>query len=272
MRKFLLGIALVVLLTCLNLPAATAGNRSTLCPQFAPGTLCSSQQPYCGDSCDNTPFCPTTCWPTESGPAWAGGGDSNTYQLYCAEATYANCHYSGPPYPTGTNPENIPLPCKLSDDSKTANCKCQVFDGPNYVNLAAILNLGVYYETVEVCGSDGSKCQNASTCYPGSTTCEGQIPPVCQYVAQQNASVPETSLLPGADLISTYGFGMSENYPSGSTSCENSLVAGCMTAPCKYDSDNTEYAQCICPVSFQDAFELSQSGQQCDIGRDYAWE
>lgn len=247
------------------------------CPQFEPGTLCSSVEPFCGDDCDNTPFCPTTCWTSSSGPAWGGGGEgSTTNQLYCEKATYANCHFSGPPYPTGTNQDNIPLPCRLSDDNRSASCKCEVFTGPTIVNLTGIMNLGVYYETIAVCGEDGSKCQNMSNCpADGNNTCSGTVAPVCKYVLEQNPDDPSTSLIPGADLISTFGFEMQDDYPMGSTSCENLLVAGCMSAPCTYENgeiSGSKYATCECLTSFQESFSLSQDNQQCDIGPDYVWE
>ncbi len=254
---------------------------SSDCPQFAPGTVCTDVSPFCGDDCDNLPFCPTTCWTTSSGPAWSGAGvGSASNNLYCPEGTYANCHYSGPPWPTGTSSDNVPLPCKLNEDGTMASCKCEVFEGPSYVNIYAIMNLGVYYETIAVCGADGSGCLNMGNCPQGSTLgngdCTGTIAPACQYVAGQDPDNPETSLIPGADLISTYGFGMNTNYNSGSTSCENILFAGCMTAPCQYADDGdstsgTSYAYCVCPVSRGD-ISLAQCGQICDLGDQYVWE
>ena len=253
--------------------------KSKSCPDFKPGTLCSApSEPDCGDDCDNKPFCATDCWTTESGPAWSGATlSSQTNLLYCANATYANCHVAGPPWATGISSDNIPLPCKLSPDGKMADCKCQVFVGPSYVNMYGIMNLGVFYETVAVCGADGSKCQNITTCTSdGSGKCLGKVPPVCKYVAQQNAKDPENSLIPGADLISTFGFGFQDNYTSGSTSC-NGRYAGCMTAPCKFIDDESapdagpRYAQCSCPVWHGD-YTISQYGQSCDPGKGYVWE
>lgn len=80
------------------------------CLAIEPGTLCTDVEPFCGDDCDNSQYCATTCWTTSEGPPWSGGGaTTSTAILYCSEGTYANCHYSGPPWPTGTNPDNIPL-------------------------------------------------------------------------------------------------------------------------------------------------------------------
>lgn len=247
----------------------------TMCPQFPPQTLCTDlgSKPFCGDDCSNTPYCLTTCWPTDAGPAWSGGGSSDSYQLYCPYATYANCHYSGPSYPTGTNEDNIALPCELNDSSTVANCKCEVATGETYVNLTAIINLGVYYETVAVCGEDGSLCLNMANCPNGHQgECQGQVAPVCKYVRNQNPNNDEVSLVPGADLISTFGFTMSNDYPAGSTSCENLFIAGCMTAPCYYTDDSKEYAQCECPIAFHQSVSLSQDNQECQISPGYVWE
>ena len=217
-----------------------------------------------------------TCQGADSG--------SETNLLYCQNVTYANCHYSGPPWATGTNPENIPLPCVLNADNTVANCKCQVFEGPTYVHMNYILNLGVYYETVAVCGSDGSKCQNQVTCPPGTEgTCQGEVPPVCKYITQQASDDPEVSLIPGADLISTYGYDMDQDYPDvspTSTTCSDLIIANCMTAPCKYEEGNDNedspsgrrFAQCACPTMFQSSFVLSQDGQTCNLPEGYVWE
>ena len=250
---------------------SSTASAALQCPDITPGNLCTSQQAYCGDKCGNTPYCATTCWTTSSGPPWSGGGSTDaTAMLYCKSATYANCHYSGPPWPTGTNSDNRPLPCTLNASGTVADCKCPVFTGENYVNMYGILNLGVFYETVAVCGSDGSNCQNASNC-PGDN-CTGAVPPVCKYIAEQNPDKPETSLIPGADLISTYGNAMQNNYPSGSTDCPAGFMAGCMTAPCQYDKDDPDYAHCKCPTYWHDPVTLSQDKQRCDPGNGYVWE
>ncbi len=255
--------------------------ESGICPEFQPDTVCTDVTPYCGDDCDNLPFCPTTCWTTSSGPAWSGAGvGAESNNLYCPTGTYANCHYSGPPWPTGTSSENIPMPCELNEDGTMANCKCKVFEGPSYVNIYAIMNLGVYYETIEACGTDGSGCLNMGNCPQGSTLgsgdCTGTIAPVCEYISGQDPNNAATSLIPGADLISTFGLGMDSDYNSGTTSCEDTLFAGCMTAPCQYEENTgsasgSRYAYCACPVS-RGAISLPQCGQICDLGDSYVWE
>ncbi|QLE78313.1 hypothetical protein FLM55_00595 [Francisella sp. Scap27] len=247
-------------------------------PLFESNQLCSNAKPYCGGNCSNTPFYPTTCKPTSYGSAWSGGGATvETKLLYCANSTYANCHYSGPLTPTGTNPDNIGLPCKVSEDGKTANCKCKVFTGPNYVNIDGIMNLGAYYETIAVCGKDGSKCKNLTTCHPdGSGDCKGIEAPVCKYIAEQNSEDDKTSFIPGADVISTYGFDMNKDYniakPGDGVKCSNIDVAGCMTQPCKYEKSSKEYAICSCPVTKMKVMMLSQKNVSCDLPKGYVWE
>ena len=269
------SVALVLVACAVPLGAQEIPLSSASCPGFAPGTPCLWQSPYCGEDCSNLPFCRMNCQGASSG--------SETNLLFCRNAIYANCHYSGPPWKTGSNPENIPLPCKLSSDNTMALCKCPVFEGPTYVHMNYILNLGVYYETVAVCGSDGSKCQNQMTCPPGTEgDCPGEVPPVCKYITQQAPGDPAVSLIPGADLISTYGYDMDQAYPDvspTSTSCTDLVVANCMTAPCKYEDGMREdspsggqYAECACPTMFEDSFTLSQDGQTCNLPEGYVWE
>lgn len=244
------------------------------CPNFKAGTVCSNIKPYCGESCSNTPYCQTTCWTSASGSAWSGAGRaSQTNLLYCENNVYANCHFSGPSYPTGNNPNNPILPCKINKDGKAATCRCKVFSGENYINITGIMNLGVYYETVKVCGSDGVKCQNSSSC-PGPN-CRGQIPPVCKYLKAQHPNNPESSFIPGADLISTFGLEMVSNgdYTLGKTACKKIRAAGCMTQPCKYEKgSNKKFALCQCPLNSPRDVDLSQSNQKCNLESGYVWE
>jgi hypothetical protein len=144
----------------------------------------------------------------------------------------------------------------------------------NYVNLGAILNLGAYYETIAVCGEDGSQCKNLENCPPGTENCPGADAPVCKYITGQDPHNPATSLIPGYDLISTFGLEMGNDYYTTGqmTQCGEVTIAGCMTAPCYYDDADHQYAQCICPTAFKQSYTLSQGGQQCDIGPQYVWE
>jgi len=264
-NQHILAVSAALILAT-SLGAQKIPDPSPSCPEFASMTPCLWQPPYCGDDCDNTPYCRTNCSTT---------GSSDTNSLYCEYGTYANCHDSGPPWPTGMDPDNIPLPCKLNADGTMADCKCKVFHGHNYVNTSEIMNLGVFYETIKVCGSDGSKCQNSSTC-PGEN-CVGEIPPICKYIVGQSPDNPETSLIPGADLISTYGYGMLESYPDvspTSTTCNDIVIADCMTAPCLYEDNDPEsgYAQCACPTIYMSSYTLSQDGQICNLPEGYVWE
>lgn len=263
--------------------SSTTQTNANVCPALSSETACNSVTPYCGDDCDNSPYCAATCATSKSGPPWSGGSytapdGTSTGMLYCPKATYALCHFSGPRTPTGTNPDNIPLPCKLNASGTVANCKCQVFEGGSYLNMPAILNLGAFYETVDVCGPEGSKCKNQLNCPNGE--CDDSIPvaPACKYVVAQDADKPETSLVPGADLISTFSEAMQNNYPAGSTQCTNIFRAGCMAAPCWYEEDDkndsspARYAQCACATYFYSSASLSQDNLNCNAGDGYVWE
>jgi hypothetical protein len=256
-----------------------------------------------GDTCKNYPFKPTDCWTTPYGPARAdvivsekNSALSSPNMLLCEGNAYALCFFSGPPQATGTNPgKNNPLPCVLNGD--IANCTCQAYTGtPNFVDINGILNRGAYFETVKVCGQDGSKCKNITNCWPTSDPkkqkeCEAYpVAPVCKYVKDQSPSNPEGSLMPKADLISTFSFAMSEPvknppYKLGSTPCATKTphaYAGCMTAPCFRKPGQTgaitngELVQCECPT-FTGVYQIGQSLStgDCKIpdsgGKSYVW-
>lgn len=259
------------------------------------GTPCPTPPPCeSGHGCSNYPFQPTDCWTTPYGPAKAdvivatqpGGAVRSTNMLYCDGNTYALCFFSGPPTPTGTSSSNNPLPCVLNETGDTANCTCQAYtSGPNFVDINAILNRGAYFETVSVCGQNGSKCQNIVNCGPGGDQpgCKTHLrAPVCKYVKDQSPSNPEGSLMPKADLVSTFSLAMSGkdgSYPLGATPCTGPY-AGCMTAPCFYGSGHTspttdgELVQCQCPV-YSGKYQIGQSGQSCSItggnNENYVW-
>jgi hypothetical protein len=266
-------------------PAATPpATASTPVSTPAPGQPCP-YPPSCGANCSNQPFVPTDCWTTPYGPAKAdvvsGNPVKSPNMLYCDGGTYALCFFSGPLGKTGVNPANKPLPCVLDGD--IAKCTCQAYtSGPYFVDITSILNRGAYDQTVAACGQDGSGCQNIENCWP-----DGKKPgcskhkqaPVCQYVQNQNPNDPSTSLIPKADLISTFSFAMDGDYKLGSTSC-NGLYAGCMTAPCfrkpgqTSPPTNGEPVECHCPTYTGD-YQIGQSNQTCSIaGGDkaaYTW-
>lgn len=271
----ILGVAVptVFLTACAT---SHQGTKAAAIP--APCSPCAE-----GETCSNYPFYPTDCWTTEHGPARADVVEGPTNLLYCDQGAYALCFFSGPPTPTGKNPNNPPLPCVLNGD--IASCTCQVYTaGPSFVDINGILNLGAYQQTVQLCGQDGSGCANLSTCGKDGTNsgCD-QLPqaPVCQYVQNQNPNDLTVSLMPKADLISTFSMtAMATDYQIGTTpNCEG-RYAGCMTAPCffpegaKQPPSNGDPIQCECPT-FTGKYQVGQFKQQCNIpssgGKSYVW-
>lgn len=252
------------------------------------------EPPPCGDDCSNVPFKPTLCATTEYGPARAnvviGNPLKSPNMLYCQGGTYALCFFSGPPEAGGKDPSsNRPLPCELSADGTVANCTCQVYtSGPYYVDINSILNLGVYYETVQTCGKDGGGCANIVNCGQGDQVVPGclerTVAPVCNYIENQKRDDPSVSLIPHADAISAFSFKMNDDYQLGSSSCNglNLKYAGCMTAPCAFlpgspmPPKDGDPIQCACPT-FTGDFQIGQPGQakNCAIpasnGKSYVW-
>lgn len=258
------------------------------CPECCPPSTC-------GDSCPSYPFERTDCWTTTYGPAQANVivGKSavlSPNMLYCPSGAYALCFFSGPSTATG-NPgfDNPALPCVLEGDGDVANCTCEAFKtGPYYVDVNAIINLGVYYQTtsLEQCGPDGSGCKNMRDCDANGRgeRCPDRIAPVCAYVENQDPNDPTVSLVPGADLISTFSFAMSSTgaYTLASVPCD-ALYAGCMTAPCKFPAGVVRSAladggrvlvQCACPT-YDGTFQVGQATDQCtpkpSDGKTYVW-
>jgi len=189
-------------------------------------------------------------WTTAIGPAYANIVEQSSNFIKCKppsgrEFSYALCYYSGPAQPTGSNPDNPPLPCTLSKDGKVANCTCYAISNkgagaktPYLVDINAISNQFIYQETTASCGRDGADCTDTSS-----------EPPTCEAI---NTNL----LVPGADLVSVFSPLYANNYASQTqstplTSCTG-LYAGCMTAPCtrtgKYDGQGNELVSCECPV------------------------
>ena len=251
-----------------------AALSATFCaaPEDASAPPLCPKEPPCGDDCSNHPFEPTTCWPTRFGPVGADIVRGPENLLYCSGGTYALCFFSGPEKPTGVNPDNKSLPCVFNQETGIADCTCQAYtSGAYFVLIGGILNEGAYFETVNLCGPDGRKCQNIANCgkdggRPGCS--DYPQAPVCAYVNQQNPDQPAASLIPGADLISTFSFAMSDNgdYQLNSTDC-NGLYAGCMTAPCnnpngsKEDLTDGDPVQCACPT-YSGPFQVGQKREQ----------
>lgn len=201
----------------------------------------------------NKPFKLNTLQTTPYGPAWADITLEKSNFLECKGASIALCYYSGPGPTT---------PCTVNDGN-LANCTCyQIPAGQKYlVDINAILNLDVYLKTTEVCGKDGSKCQPT-----GSIEA-----PVCE-------SINNNTLIPGADLVSTFSTYLAKQMPIDPTLCSTpAAYAGCMTAPCKQTgkTDSTTglpLVDCGCPTytgPYQVGTKISTS--QCVLGGNSIW-
>lgn len=182
--------------------------------------------------------------------------------LQCKGASIALCYYSGPETPA--SPQGLATPCTLLPGGNIANCTCyEIPAGPTYmVDINAILNLDVYLETVKVCGHDGSRCS------PNGTT----IAPVCN-------AINNNTLIPGADLVSTFSLYLERDYPtSNGMTCKSSRYAGCMTAPCRRGdvevldpATGLPLVQCACPIWTGDFQVGYPNGNACSLGDKNVW-
>jgi hypothetical protein len=182
-------------------------------------------------------------------PAYADVIVAPSNFLPCQGGPFALCYYSGPDGP----PASEDLSCRLTESGRFADCRCyEIPFGTYFVLNTAILNYGVYLETVEECGLDGSGCSAINSA------------PVCDYIN-------ENRFIPGADLISTFGFECVPTDGLGSTSCSSAEppYAGCMTAPCQR-TDEPGIVECSCPV-FDGPYQVGQSDVSCDLGDDLVW-
>jgi hypothetical protein len=197
------------------------------------------------------PFRLNTLQTTSYGPAWADILLENSNFLECRGAAIALCYYSGAGPTT---------PCNL-DGLGIANCTCyEVPAGQPYkVDMNAILNLDVYLRTVAQCGPDGSLCRPTGTIDA----------PVCD-------AINNNTLIPGADLISTFSLYLEKQLPIKPTTCSTpAAYAGCMTAPCKRTGKtdpNTglPLVQCGCPT-YTGPYQVGQTQDQCVLGGNYIW-
>jgi hypothetical protein len=204
---------------------------------------------YTGNKASKLNTLPTTPY----GPPWADILLEKSNFLECKGVAIALCYYSGPGPTT---------PC-TTDGGNLANCTCyEIPSGqPYFVDINAILNLDVYLKTVEQCGKDGSKCKPT-----GSIEA-----PVCQ-------AVNDNTLIPGADLISTFSVYLEKKFHIDPTTCSTpSAYAGCMTAPCKRTGKtdpNTglPLVQCGCPT-FTGPYQVGTKIQQdqCVLGGNNIW-
>jgi len=203
----------------------------------------------------NQPFKLNTLPTTPYGPPWADVMLKPANMLECKAntASIALCYYSGPGPTT---------PCVL-DGLGIANCTCyEIPSGQPYlVDINAILNRDVYLATVAVCGKEGSLCLPT-----GSVEA-----PVCD-------AINHNTLIPGADLVSTFSLYLEKQMPISVTTCATpAAYAGCMTAPCKRTGrkdPNTglPLVQCGCPT-FTGPYQVGQqiSTDKCVLEGNYVW-
>jgi hypothetical protein len=208
---------------------------------------------------------------TTNGPAYANIVNGSSNFIQCTPPSgrafaYALCYYSGPNAPTGTNAENPPLPCTLSESGRYANCTCYAITNelaagkvPYLVDINAISNLDIYKKTIETCGQNGEKCASGSM---DAAVCD---------------AINTNLLVPGADLISVFSTLYSQNYSvqgqDPMTNCtgeDAGVYAGCMTAPCertgKKDKNGNELVNCKCPI-YDGPYQVGQANQSCNANK-----
>ena len=200
------------------------------------------------------PFKLNTLPTTAYGPPWADIVTQPSNMLACKGSTpIALCYYSGPGPTTPCTPDGLGI----------ANCTCyEIPSGQPYlVDINAILNRDVYLKTVAACGKDGQNCRP-----------NGRLEaPVCD-------AINSNTLIPGADLISTFSLYLEKKIPIHMTSCTTrpyTAYAGCMTAPCKRTGKTDPktglpLVQCGCPV-FTGPYQVGTANAECVLGGNYVW-
>jgi hypothetical protein len=248
LKKCYLCAAMVGMLCLLffGIPGSSANQTTTGAKPYKPTF---DFERYTG----NKPFRLNTLPTTPYGPAWADISLEKANFLECRGAAIALCYYSGPGPAT---------PCTV-DGLGISNCTCYEIPAgqPYLVLINAILNLDVYLKTVEKCGKNGEKCRPT-----GSLEA-----PVCQ-------AINNNTLIPGADLISTFSLYLEKQMPIHPTTCSTpASYAGCMTAPCKRTGKtdpNTglPLVQCGCP-NYTGPYQVgtSISQDQCVLPGNYIW-
>jgi len=199
---------------------------------------------------------------TPFGRAWADILVKPENFLQCKGASIALCYYSGPETPASSGA--LATPCTLLPGGNIANCTCyEIPAGPTYlVDINAILNLDVYLETVKVCGQDGGGCQPR-----GAATA-----PVCD-------AINRNTLIPGADLISTFSLYLESRYQTANgLTCDSGPYAGCMTAPCKRSEPEEvdpvtglPLVNCACPIATGKYQVGYPNGNACTLGGKNVW-
>ncbi len=125
------------------------------------------------------------------------------------EGDYALCYYAK---------------CKLNDDG-TADCGCQEFNGPSFVDVDNIIPSDV-------------KEANKRSCPYGLVSCPHMNEaPVCDYV--------------NSGLTSTFSSGAPKFTFEGTQTCPSGPYANCMTAQCKRETAwDGSPVTCRCPVGY----------------------
>lgn len=196
---------------------------------------------FTGASYGGFNFVPNDLMTTPFGPAYADILLAPENFLPCEGGPYALCYYSGPE----------PISCETTGDGTFANCKCfEMPYGKYFVDINAIQNVDIYFETVDVCGTDGSGCQTANSA------------PVCGYI-NTGTFFPET------DMVSTFSFDCVPEEGIGETSCPQSPYAGCMTAPCTRTGEDG-IVNCLCPT-YDGPYQVGLNNQACTLGDDLVW-
>ena len=190
---------------------------------------------------------------TRYGPPWADIIQQPSNFLECKGAAIALCYYSGPGPTTPCTPDGLGI----------ANCTCyEIPSGhPYLVDINAILNRDVYLKTVAACGKEGQNCRPTGP----------REAPVCE-------AINTNTLIPGADLISTFSLYLEKQIHISPTTCASpAAYAGCMTAPCKRTGKidpNTglPLVQCGCPT-FTGPYRVGTAinQDQCVLGGAYVW-
>jgi hypothetical protein len=207
-------------------------------------------------------YTPNPLMTTPFGPASADILLRPANFLPCQGGPIALCYYSGPE-PTDTSQPD--LSCVVTEDGQFANCRCvEIPAGPYYVDINSILDVELYQKTVKICGKGGVDCRE-----------QPNKAPVCQAINDNRLFARE-----GAKTISTFSYALnsSQGFKITSLSCETSLYAGCMTAPCVRSSDSVEICDdegescssypvdiCACPT-FDGPYQVGKAGAVCDIG------
>lgn len=257
LKRWYLCTAIVALLCLLVFGCEGTGGDGTMAtptPTASPTPTPSPTMTFdFGRYTGNETFRLNTLPTTSYGPAWADIILEQSNFLECKGASIALCYYSGPGPIT---------PCTI-EGGNLANCTCYEIPGgqPYLVDINAILNLDVYLKTVEECGKDGSKCRPTGTIEA----------PVCE-------AINNNTLIPGADLVSTFSFYLEKQLHIDPTTCSTpAAYAGCMTAPCKRTGKtdpNTglPLVECGCPT-FTGPYQVGTKIQQdqCVLGGNYIW-